>query len=405
VSVQKSRGKYFPVLYLGPDPTTGKRLFKWYEGHATLKEAQREERRLRREQDQGRNVNPTRQSTAAFLERWLRHARQNVAPQTYQRYKDIVDARLVPAFGRVPLAKLNTNMIQEQVTEWCEHGATVGSTTRVLSPQTIVHYVRCLHTALEAACDWGDLAVNPATRVKKPQVPKREGTILSVEQSQELIELAPRDDVYAQASLFAALTGLRQGEELGLRWRDVDLAKREVSIRQTLQQLRKHVNPSGRHGSVIRRMAKTRASHRSVALGEMAIEILERVKRVQIDARMGAGSAWIERDLVLANPLGEPLNPQTLRRRFRKLLAAAGVPGTVDLGDVVLNVRFHDLRHGHATHQIEQGVPITDVSAALGHSRTSTTSDIYAHALKAGQHAAAARFDQLMRSDRRRDAV
>ena len=116
---------------------------------------------------------------------------------------------------------------------------------------TIIHYIRVLHTALEAARDWKlidpDLA-NPAARVKLPTPDDRPSTILTIEQSQALFSVAKPDDIYDQASLFNVVTGMRQGEQLGLRWRDVDPNRHEYRVRQTLQILRAHVNPSGKFG-------------------------------------------------------------------------------------------------------------------------------------------------------------
>jgi hypothetical protein len=107
MSVQQKGGRYYPVLSLGRDPATGKPRYRWYDGYATRREAEKAERQLRAAQDRGGQIEAGAESTGRFLQRWVdEYAKSRVAPLTYQRYSEIVQTRLVPALGHIPLRKL-----------------------------------------------------------------------------------------------------------------------------------------------------------------------------------------------------------------------------------------------------------------------------------------------------------
>lgn len=174
------------------------------------------------------------------------------------------------------------------------------------------------------------------------------------------------------------MTGMRRGELLGLRWADVDLEGGSAHIQQTAQRI-------VGQGWVFRQ-PKTRLSKRSVALSPATVTLLRRHRREQLEARLRAGSAYQDRDLVFASAVGTPLEPGTILRTWARVVAAAGVG----------HVRWHDLRHAHATLMLAAGVHPKIVSERLGHASVNITLDTYSHVVPGLQEAAAAQLDALL---------
>jgi integrase len=134
---------------------------------------------------------------------------------------------------------------------------------------------------------------------------------------------------------------------------------------------------------------KTPGSRRQVMLAKEAVEALRRHRAAQAVERLRIGKAWEDNDLVFANEAGRPIAAcNLLKRSFEPLLKQAGVP----------RIRFHDLRHSAATLLLGQGIHAKIVSEMLGHTRISTTLDLYSHVTPTMQREAAEAFDQLLAS-------
>jgi len=171
--------------------------------------------------------------------------------------------------------------------------------------------------------------------------------------------------------LMAVLTGMRRGELLGLRWQDLDLTLGMASVRQTFIRLGKRQ---------IFREPKSATSRRTVALPEVLVGELRQLRNRQIERRTLLGTEYEDHDLVFCQPNGKPLHAHNLvRRDFRGIIKRVGLP----------RIRFHDLRHSHATHMLRQGVNPKVVQERLGHSSPAFTLSIYSHVLPGMQEEAA----------------
>jgi integrase len=190
------------------------------------------------------------------------------------------------------------------------------------------------------------------------------------------LEAAKGDRHEALYSVGIAL-GLRRGELLGLAWKDVDLDSARVGVFHSLQRI---------GGKLQLTETKTPKSRRTVPLPQYAVRALRAHRARQLEERLAAGSAWTGSDLVFTNRLGGPIEPTTLRLRFRRLLAQAGLP----------QIRLHDLRHGAASLMLAQGVPMKTIQEILGHSSISITADLYAHLGEQLKREAADAMDALM---------
>ena len=257
----------------------------------------------------------------------------------------------IPEIGRVQLKALSPEHLNRLYATWAERG---------LSPTTLSHLHTVLHTALAQAVKWNYVPRNVTELVKKPKMAHREMAVLSRDQAQRLLETA-RGDRNEALYVVALSTGMRQGELLALRWKDVNLDRGTAQVVATLQP-----TPEGLRISE----PKTKSSRRQVQLTPMAIDALRRHRTAQNTERLALGSAWEDNDLVFANAVGKPILASTLiRLSFAPLLKRAGLP----------RIRFHDLRHTAATLLLEQGVHPKMVSAMLGHSTIAITLDLYSH--------------------------
>jgi integrase len=180
--------------------------------------------------------------------------------------------------------------------------------------------------------------------------------------------------------LLAVTTGLRLGEILGLRWCDVDMDAGTLTVRQALEETRA--------AGLNFKPPKTHRSKRPVALPSLIVDALRLHKGAQAQQRLLLGPAWKDYGLVCPRDTGEPWSPRIVSKAFEHLAEKAGVP----------QIRFHDLRHSHASQLLKQGIHFTVVSKRLGHKRPATTLDIYSHLLPGMQEEAAERTDSALRA-------
>jgi integrase len=252
-----------------------------------------------------------------------------------------------------------------------------------LSGRTVGYIHVTLYSALKAAVLDGLIPRNPASAVKPPRMDKQEMTPLSPAQARVLLVTAREmDDRWSALYVLAVTTGLRQGELLGLRWEEVDLASATLRVRHTLQ-------PPGFPKGTPARLTppKTRRSLRGVHLPHSAVAALLRHRKLQDAERATSNGSWRDRSLVFPNTLGTPMDYTNLMpRHFKPLLRRAGLP----------NIRFHDLRHTCATLLFTRGVHPKIVSEMLGHSSVSITLDIYSHVIPGLGDAAALAMEEAL---------
>lgn len=356
----------------GARPLTGKRR-RVHATVATRREAEREEARLRHEVAEGLDLEPARITLAQYLSRWLTSVRPNLAPATYRRYHDLLRLHVLPHIGTGALSKLRPLHVQQL---YARLQADPGPDGRHLSSRTRLHVHRVLSTALAQAVRWQIISRNVCQAVDPPQARKAEIRALDPEETRRLLEVAEAEDsVHGDAVVLALHTGLRQGELPGLRWQDVDLQRGRFTVWQSLQ----YVPGEG----LAVREPKTNRSRRGIPLGDAALAALSRIRRRQLEQRLAVGSAYQDSGMVLTTALGTPVDPNNLRRAFRRIVADAGVGP----------VRFHDLRHTHATLLLARGVHPKVVSERLGHTSIGITMDLYSHVLPGLQEEAARDLD------------
>ena len=308
-----------------------------------------------------------RQTVGQYLKSWLEAVRPSLRERTWIRYEQYVRLHLIPDVGRVSLQRLTPQHLQRLYSRKLAEG---------LSPTTVNHLHATIHKALATAVRWSVVNRNVGDLVDPPRSRRFEITTLSPEQSRQLLDAA-RGDRLEALYVVALTTGLREGEILALRWRDVDLDTAKLQVRGSMQ-----ATPSGLKIAE----TKTAGSRRHVMLSKQPLDALRRHRVAQAAERLRVGAAWEDNGLVFPNQVGRPIAAgNLLRRSFEPLLRRAGLP----------RIRFHDLRHTSATLLLGEGVHPKVVAEMLGHTRISTTLDLYSHVTPTMQRQAAEAFDAI----------
>ncbi len=372
---QRGKRSWAVVLDLGRD-ADGRRRQRWHTVHGTKKDAQRELARLLHELNTGAYVEPARMSVGEYLERWLAdYAKNSVAAKTFERYAEIVRVNLKPALGHLPLPKLQPLHIQSYYSKALSEGRRDGRGG--LSAQTVLHHHRVLHVALAQAVRWQLLSRNPADAVQPPRAAKTEMRALTEDETAKLLRAAAWSTLYMPI-LVSVTTGLRRGELLGLRWVDATLDHGELAVRRSLQQTR---------DGLTYKEPKTACARRTVTLPPLTVEALRQHKVSQTEQRLRLGPIFEDNDLVFPRPDGRPWSPDAFTSAFSAFIRRSGLP----------RIRFHDLRHSHASQLLRQGVHPKVVSERLGHSTVGITLDTYSHVLPGLQRDAALGIDLALR--------
>jgi len=350
-SIQKRGERTWRIsVELERDPETGRRRRIWETITGTKRDAESRLAELVREVETGIAAEPNRLTVADWLRQWLEMRRPRVRPSTWERYRQVVEVRLIPALGSHRLQQLRPMHVEAACARWEEEG---------LAPHTIRKHLQVLHRAFEDAVRLQLAARNAADHVeRRPAQPAgRVGPIAPGDIPRIVAALREEPAVLRAAGFLLLYTGMRRGEALGLEWRDVDL---ETGI-LTIQRTRLRVGSEMVVGE-----PKTAAGRRVVPLHPVLAGELSRWRRAQAEERLSAGAGWAGGDYVLAINRG-PLSPWTVSTWWRQFARTAGVA-----------VRLHDLRHTAATLMAAVGVPPRVIAEILGHSRASFTLDVYA---------------------------
>jgi integrase len=288
--------------------------------------------------------------------------RPDIKPWTFVGYEVIVRVHLVPVIGQVRLSALTAQHVQRVISS-CASAGLAGST------MSAVYGV--LHQSLAAAERLGLVARDVSERVQRPRQHFYEMRPLSREEAQRFLTVA-RDHWLEPLFRLALTTGMRQGELLALKWRDVHLDDSRLSVVASM---------SWSDGVPVYASPKTGRSRRQIALAGEMVATLVAHRHQQRALRLRVGPAWQGEpyDAVFTDELGYPLHPKRVVHHFKTLLQTGGLP----------EVRFHDLRHTCATLLLTQGIHPKVVSEMLGHSSVSITLDRYSHVLPHMQEDAA----------------
>jgi integrase len=341
--------------YVGPD---GKRR---YVSGKTKTEAREALATARAEAAGGVVLDAGKLTVAEYLERWLSDCLTPLVKSgkmehsTYVRYAGIVNNHISPTIGFKKLRDLSRAEVR----------ALYSAKGKELSPRSVDYIHVTLQKALSQAMRDDLIPRNVATG-ERPRSSRNQEEIkaLSSEQVRALL-VAARGTRNEALYVVAVRTGLRQGELLGLKWPDVDLVGRRLSVRRALK-VTDHGLDFG--------PPKNNASRRSVPLSKTAVAVLQAHRTRQNEERLRLGELWQDHDLVFPNRVGKPMDHGNLYyREYKPLLQKAR------LGDE--GFTFHSLRHPFATELFIQRKRPKIIQSLLGHSSVTQTMDTYSHLL------------------------
>ncbi len=300
-----------------------------------------------------------------FAERWLsEYATLNLKRSSLQRMK-ATTARIYPTFGHLKLNKITHRQIQFFVDNLSKNGKHLNSDKR-LSRKSIVHHLNFLSDVFAYALRLEMITSNPCIGIVVPKGEKKEKAIYTTDEIKQLFRLLDEHgpQKYKVFVVLAIYGGFRNGELMGLEWKDIDFENCVVSIRRTSN----YTVTDGLYTDT----TKTKSSLRSLKLPQIVFDELEILRNEQLEQKSKVGSQWIESDRLFTTWNGSPMFRNTPYNWLRKFTVRHGM-------------RFcdvHSLRHYNATALIHAGIDAATISGELGHSSVSTTTSTYCHAFR-----------------------
>lgn len=358
---------------LGTDALTGKRHTRYHSFKGTKREAEIELTRLKASSDEGEYIDASKETLSQFLGRWEAWVSTQVSAKTLERYKELATHHVRPHLGAVRLQRLKAIHFAELYSKLLKEGRKIivteksgtGEPLKVekligLSPRTVGHVHRLLHSVMGRAVKWSIIGSNPVAAAEPPRVERTEIDILAPDQVKTLLRALRGDALYPIAVIGLA-TGMRRGEIVALRWGDIDLDRGKVRAQRSLEQT---------NTGLQFKAPKTKAGRREISIPPSIITELRAHWKKQGETRLaiGLGRAGVD-DLAFPRPDGEPWPPDSLTSEWARAVRILKLP----------SVTLHGLRHTHASQLIAAGLEIVTVSRRLGHSNPSVTLNVYAH--------------------------
>lgn len=354
--IRKYQGKkgttWTAYFYLGYD-TNGKKKYSTKRGFRTRKEAETYLANLTKELHSGEYREPSEKTVGEFLSQWLDYKRDFVRHRSIEIYGQAIRIRIEPFIGKVKLKDLKPAHLRDLYTTL--------QRKQGLSARTVTQVHNILHDAFDRALKWELVTRNVTDAVDTPKPIRKSFNVWTLEEVKRFLsnEEVKTSRFYA-AYLLALTTGMRHGEILGLRWQDIDLENNRIAIRNNLSWVGKEY---------VLGPPKSDAGKRDIMIPDSVVAALKAHKARQNEDRLKMHNTYVHRDLVTCRVNGDFIPESTLRGDFLRLIQAANVP----------RIRFHDMRHTHASILLELGEEVRVIQGQLGHANISITADIYTH--------------------------
>jgi integrase len=311
----------------------------------------------------------TDKTLGEYLDYWLeKYAKTKTKPKTYAEYEKIINNHIKPSLGDIMLKKLTSIQIQDYYS----------NKLNVLSAQSVLHHHRILTKSLNNAIKWKFIKENVAKDAEPPRPEPKEMKTLSVEELNILLETAKKiTPVYYPIIYAASHTGMRKSELIGLKWSNVDLNLEKIYVRETITEAngKYFFNPRPKNGK-----------SRGVKLTTELTKLLQNLKNLNDERKKILGETYNPLDLVFCNSVGNISASSEITRGLKRALKDANLP----------DIRFHDLRHTHATILLKAGVHPKIVSERLGHTKIGITLDLYSEVTNTIEQQAVSALDEML---------
>lgn len=339
---------------------------------------------------EGNYIKPNEHTLLSWLREWLEvYAKPTLRPSTFTNYEFCIERHFDDKLGHTKLSNVSTKALQTFFNRKAISGRTDGKGG--LSPKTLKNMRYMLHVALNQARCERLIPFNPVDGVCLPAGDRTEQRVLTSEEKDKICAHAATVYTLASQGIIILLTcGLRRGELLGLRWRDIDLVNGTMKIRCTLSRLKKFDTskspytyirldpyaPSSNRTALYLGPVKTQKSVRTIYLPARAIQAFQTIRMIQEEYadQLSVNNPY---DLVFCTEEGHPYEAKVLEEGFHQILHTVGLP----------RVNLHATRHTFATEALQKATDIVTVSEILGHTKPSTTLDMYGHTFDARKKA------------------
>jgi integrase len=312
--------------------------------------------------------------------------RRKLAPNTQAHYKHLLEGRILPCIGAHNVQDMTSKQINSFIT-WVENDAPLSAKARgnKLSGTTCKKYHTLLHSLFEFAIRQGYITVNPVASTIAPENDTPKKTIYNSDQSAHLLKALDSEPIKWRAYFhLALLSQMRRSELITLTWEDVDLDRRIVFVSKSA-----YYAPG--EGSRLK-APKSASGHSQIIIPQNVCTLLEEHRREQNIQRLKLGTDWQNIGAVFTQWDGRRLHLDSPANRLKEIINQNNLPP----------LSPHGLRHTGASLLIASGEDYKTVQHRLGHSRTSTTLDIYAHHLDHRDAEASAVLDTLLTAARKR---
>lgn len=364
---QRGKNSYEVKIFIGTDKSTNKKIYNYFTVKGTEKDAQKFLTQKLSELDNGIYISKKDMLFKDYLDYWFEQCcKGKLSQNTCDNYEKKIRTHIKPCLGNYKLQQLVPLHLQHFYAE----------KQKYLSSTTVLQLHLIIHSALNQAMKWQLINRNIADNVEKPKKASYTPVILTKEQLKTFINSIKNSELYIPI-MIAISTGMRRGEILGLKWCNVDLNNSVITVNQALYKTSNGLEflpPKSKH------------SYRKISIPKTLVEILKLEKQKQEKMQNLLKENYIYNDMVCCKNNGELINPNSFTPAFNKLLSKNNLP----------KIRFHDLRHTHASLLLEQNIPAKVISERLGHSNINTTLDLYSHVYDATNIKVANEFDRLI---------
>lgn len=363
--VRKEGNSWYYAIDLGKD-ANGKRKIKKKRGFKTEREAKKALLEIENQVNKGLYIEPSSILYKDFLQDWLKDKKISVKKTTFDTYESLVNTLITPNLGQLKLSDITARHIQSFIRDLIiEHSLSDESSQKVYT---------IIKDSLNSAIKFDLLAKNVCDKVDRPKIQKKEMKVWNLDEVQRFLNTAKNDHAFIVFHL-ALTTGMRQSEILGLRWKNVDLKNGVIYVREQLERYTHNFTS-----------VKTKASNRNIAIPQETVSELMKQKKMISEEKFMANNEYTNLDLVCPTSVGTPYLPSNLTKIFKRLTNTANLK----------SIRFHDLRHTHASLLLQQNTNPKIVAERLGHSSSRITLDVYSHLLPNMQKDTAKLFGDML---------
>lgn len=323
---------------------------------------------LQNEVEKGQYVGTDHTTLNEFIEYWLYSIRKlQCGKTTFYNNELCYKNHIKNSIGLMKMQSIDLQGCQKFVTDFHDKG---------FARNTIDRMCTMLKMVFDCAIEYGIININYMRKVKLPKRIKRKPTIWTLEQANHFL-VETKGKRYHCVYALALLAGMRQGEILGLRWKDIDFEKKEIYINQTLSF----------HGTELKTGAKTSAGVRQISIPNQLVNILKEQQSEYNELKSKLKERFVDWDIVVFNLTnGKTVFPGNLIKAYTRDVKQAKLP----------HIRFHDMRHSHATLLLSKGLNVKVISERLGHSKIAVTLDTYSHVLPSMQYEVAEALEEMI---------